>query len=267
MMAQGSIADKNMCKSEEMVIYEKSPLVRLWTHRIRKFLINLIDQLRMDGLIESNFEVDLIDLVKSTIACVLDNINIKNKLRVYIYDISIACFWLKLQECGTTKISPIKLVSMAKKILGRRVTHGKVLKVLAYIKKYRHGRGLDPIEDIKRHIFIILDNMFRDKEFIQTRFNTDDVYSMNLIDLKLNIIKNVGKYLLLIPREKIVGIPRRVFSAVFLYALLRLLSEEHGGVQIYSSDIERFSGVSRFTILRKYKTIKKYLHGNRVYVQ
>jgi len=240
---------------DSLIVCKKPPLIRLWSHRIRRFLYSLIGHLGENAKLADHI---LHDIVRTTVKCVLEIANVKNKLHVYLYDISLACFWLKLQEYGITEVSLLKLIRIAKRILKHRITHGKILRILTHIRGRSEVKYVDPIEEIKRYSIMILERMFNDRAFILKKLPKDKREQCNIMDLKLKIIRAISESMAKIPSEVTIGIPKKVLSAVILYVTLRNLSDTQF-IQVSSRDIERFSGVSRFTILRKYKKLEKYL--------
>ncbi len=236
-----------------LMVYEKPPLIRLWSHRIRKFLYKLIRYIDETLVIPDDIQHDV---VKTTIDCVLYIMDAKSKLRVRLYDLSLACFWLKLQEYGITEISLLKLIKVARKTLNHRITHGKVLRVVSYLRENAF-KSNDSLGEIKRNIVMILERMFSDKKFIKKKFGVSSSISYNIIDLKLKIIDSLSECLSKIPADYLIGPPRKVLAAALLYAFLRKYREK-GGPKISASDIERYSGVCKFTILRKYKRLQRY---------
>jgi len=243
-------ADRGRC----LIVYEKPPLIRLWSHRVRKFLFKLVKHIDED-VIPTNIRYDVI---KATVECVLDIMSAKNRLRVYLSDISLACFWLKLHEYGITGVSIVKLIRVAKKVLNYRITQGKILRVISFIKDRSLLRNINSIDEVKKNVIMILDRMFSDRAFVEKKFGINTSTSVNMIDLKLKIIEEISKCLSSIPAEFLIGPPRKVLAATLLYVFFRKYNR--GAFHISSSDLERYSGVCKFTILRKYKKIEKCIN-------
>jgi len=248
------ITYKSIEKEQRFFVYEKPPLVRLWSHRVRKFLFELVKHID-ENAIPTSIRYDVI---KATVECVLDTMSAKNRLKVYLSDISLACFWLKLQEYGITGVSIVKLIRVAKRVLNYRITQGKILRVVSFIKDRSLLRNINSIDEVRKNVIMILDRMFSDRAFVEKKFGINISASVNMIDLKLKIIEEITKCLSSIPSEFLIGPPRKVLAATLLYVFFRKYNR--GAFHVSSSDLERYSGVCKFTILRKYKKIEKCLN-------
>lgn len=236
--------------NNSITISEKSPLTRLWAHRARKFLYTLIHELDKKAL-----WADIqYDIVNDTIICALEYIKLKRHLKVYLYDICLACFWLQIQQYGLTEISINRIIRTAKKVLGHKITHGKILKVISHIRNTLFSINSNPIDEIRRQTVMILDRMFADRRFIEKKFLKKKMKIEDVIELKLRVLNEVKDCILALSLSAISGVPRKVISAIVLYIAFRKVCD---GARFFvsSGDIEKYSGVCRFTILRKYKKL------------
>lgn len=231
---------------------DKSPLIRLWVHRARKFLYNLVYEIDK----EVSWSDIWYKIVDDTISCVLEYIQLKKDLKVYLYDICLACFWLKIQQYGLTEISINKVIKIAKKVLGHKVTHGKILRVMSHIKSTLFLGGSNPLDEIRKQTVMILDRMFTDRSFIEKKFFRKKMKMEDVIEFKLKVLNEVKELILKLSTSRVAGMPKKVMSTVILYMAFRKVYEKEA-VFVSSGDIERYSGICRFTILRKYKKLKE----------
>jgi len=199
------------------------------------------------------------DIVDMTVNCTISLMREKNRLRVYLYDFALACFWLRVQDYGLAEISLVKLIRIAKKTLKRKITHGKILRIVALVRGLEQTKTLDPAEAIKKYIMMILDRMFKDEDFLRKKFLSRRASQYDVIDYKLRVARQAYEYLQVLPKECIIGVPRKVLGAVILYMAFRR-NPPARDVVISSGDIEKYSGVCRFTILRKYKTLERVIN-------
>lgn len=251
---KGIIMGEEHYKTMDMgfMVPDKSPLIRLWVHRARKFLYNLVYEVDKE-VSRDNIWYKIVD---DTISCVLEYIQLKKDLKVYLYDICLACFWLKIQQYGLTEISINKVIKIAKKVLGHKVTHGKILRVMSYIKSTFFLGSSNPLDEVRKQTVMILDRMFTDRSFIEKKFFRKKMKMEDVIEFKLKVLNEVKELILKLSTLMVAGVPKKVMSAVILYMAFRKACEK-GTVFVSSGDIEKYSGVCRFTILRKYKKFMK----------
>jgi len=220
---------------------EHSPRVRLWVHRVKKFLFGL------SKFINNVPSTILREAINEAVPLVLDLIPKKLRLGVSLYDLSLAVFWRKLIDYGVTEVSIIKLIRIAKSNLNHKVTHGKILKILSFLK------DIDNYADTNSKIYLYV------RLFVNKLFEAVKNRRVEFDDFK---IPNVKRTLVLISRRIIeevsggvlLGGSPKVLAAAILYVAIKLCNHLLP-INVSSSIIEDIAGVNRFTILRRYKQV------------
>jgi len=193
---------------------QEGPLERLWRHRIKRFIEDVVDALDIGDTLRYHILNDTINLT-------LDFMHYRPILRVYLYDIALACLLMVMERYGR-HIPPVVLIGkIARRKLKKRVTFGKVLRVLNFIKETTRRI---PVKEKTKRITI---NSLRTKVPWET------------IREILSMIDKVA----IAPSDH-----PRVLGALVSYIVLR----DEGWS---SADIERAFNVSRFTVLRNYKKV------------
>lgn len=216
------------------------PQVRLWVHRIKKFLLEIAKSINIPMSILS-------DAVSDSVQIVLGLIPNKNSLGASLYDLALAAFWDRLTSYGIVEVSIHRLIRIAKTKLRHKVTHGKVLKVLAFLKESRNDL-MDFDERVRFYVKLIVNRFFEQSTLKQK------LQGVNTAAIKNNLLLITARILDRIREaKKLEGSPK-VLAGVMVYLACRLCNNVVP-IAVSSSFIEHITGVNKFTILRRYRQV------------
>ncbi|MCR8433595.1 MAG: cyclin domain-containing protein [Crenarchaeota archaeon] len=226
------------------IISLNPPQVRLWIHRTKKFLLEVAKSFNIPTSI-------LYDAINDSVQMVLNFIPRKIDLGASLYDLALAAFWDRLTSYGIMEISIHKLIKIAKIKLKHKVTHGKVLRVLAFLKESRNDI-MNFNERVQFYVKQIVNRYFeqRNLKLESQGINTAKVRD-NLISIVLRILDRLFEV------GEVEGSPK-VLAGAILYLTSRLCRKVMP-ITMSSSVIESLTGINRFTILRRYKQILSVL--------
>jgi len=198
----------------EEEVFNNSPLERLWRHRIKKFLGDVLSTIDIEYSLKHKIIISATNLA-------LDFTLHRTVLRVNLYDIALASLILTLERYGKY-ISPVVLIGkIARRKLRKKVTFGKVLRSLHFIKNTERTLVRDRAKKI----------------------------AINVLSGKCNYeeIKSILQQI-----DKIATAPTndpRVLAAATSYIVLKRTKKWS------AARIEKIFGVSRFTVLKRYKDL------------
>ncbi len=220
----------------------RSPRVRLWVHRIKKFLFGLIK------FIDDVPKTVLHEAIRDSIPSILELIPNKIRWGVSLYDLSLAVFWDRLISYGIMEISILKLIRIAKNTLKHKITHGKVLRIISFLRESRN-ENIDFETRAYTYFRLVVDKLFELPQYHELKHRSFDILA-----IKDGILLIAKRILRRLSDSNMVSGSPKVLAAVILYTILRLCRNVVP-TAISSSIIERLTGVNRFTILRRYKQL------------
>ncbi len=196
--------------NKKIMICEDS-LKRLWKHRIKKILNELISSLNIPRNIIGVKEI------------IRDTMNLYPKLRkenIYLVDIVVLVLYTYLNRI--LPMNPIRYLNTIRRQTKFRVKYSKFIRLKAIFNKYRKS-------DTRKYVEIIITRLPIDPE--------------NRKQILCDVLRILDKYpLIFIGQSPIIN------AAVLVY----MIAKKHG-IKISAKDLELITGVSRFTILKKYK--------------
>ena len=231
-------------------IAQKRPLIRLWMHRAKRFLYDVLKMLPEDILNGASYTL----IVSDTLPCVMKILNLKLKLGINLYDAAIACLWKEFLDLGIPTVSLKILMNVARNYLNHKVSYGRIIRILSYIRRDERQDASIKTE-IMRYLVILLDNLWSNRRLTKKLSLINKSREVNG-NIKLFLLSEIKQILDNIPTSRLIGPQRKVLAAALLYAILKIRFPE---LNFTSADIESISGLSRFTILRRYKLFSGYI--------
>ena len=220
---------------------------KLKISRIKTFIIDLLEALGEDPLKWSPYFREIIELT-----LLLEGI--RQKINSTIYESTLTALFYDLRSRGLFVLNINKLIDIAKRRLDKRISRGRIIVLLNYLKKIEKNKTQK--NDVEKLLLSLLYRLSSDASLIKrlVAHNIDtEQYFQKLREISLSLI---DKIFLNPGKSSLWGRSPHIIVALTLYIADKIISTQYGYRSILSAKIlEKHLGISQFTILRQYKKL------------
>ena len=190
-------------------------------------------------------------IIKESTNYALQLIHLKKSLQTTINEIALAAFWHVLQSRGINRFSLLRLISVSRNVLRKRILYKRLIKILSYIRSIE--LNYSPHKEIVSIILTTIPRIVSDERFLhisaKNQKNNIPEYAEKLKKIAIKIVNNLDPLLLS-------GKSRKVIAALSIYIADKIISKkEKIKPRISAKTLEKHLDVSQFTILRRYKDL------------